>query len=344
MNSSRTNTTPLAAGAPSMTAPQLPPRLFIPMGSVRGEAPDAHPASLRDLRHIRYGTILFGIPLAVLLSSPEDALRRKIPDYDDQTILQILFMHIHIKINWPGYEHMNFTYKIYLSERGGGGVSCKGELAKEVAKAVKKFLEKAASSTFINGLHPSFVIGSDGPFTLENLSLVAVNNAYDAVYQVHLQLIDQPTMPGTIPPDHVLQTPAGVRYSPQVPTMHTGTPSAVATLGSCNAAPPQFPSLPPGVATFQQQNSSTACSQKDLLARVGLQYIQQVSRSMQMATSLAETLGGYNPALPPGMALTRQENYSTAWIPHFLAYVQSQNALRTAPNAGPSAQWTSRQP
>lgn len=99
MNSSRTNTTPLAAGAPSMTAPQLPPRLFIPMGSVRGEAPDAHPASLRDLRHIRYGTILFGIPLAVLLSSPEDALRRKIPDYDDQTILQILFMHIHIKIN-----------------------------------------------------------------------------------------------------------------------------------------------------------------------------------------------------------------------------------------------------
>lgn len=182
-------------------------------------------------------------------------------------------------------------------------------------------------------------------------------------------------MPGTIPPDHVLvrassapgarqvliptsalvrlnfqQTPAGVRYSPQVPTMHTGTPSAVATLGSCNAAPPQFPSLPPGVATFQQQNSSTACSQKDLLARVGLHFIQQVSRSMQMATSSAATLGGYNPArpqlpaLPPGTALTQQENYSTAWVPHFLAYVRSQNALRTAPNAGPSAQWTSRQP
>ena len=125
---------------------------------------------------------------------------------------------------------MDFTHRVYLSEPGAGGVSCKGELAIEVAKAYDAFLKVSMSlpthrhvvlATVLNatmtGLqqaahtplqtncqHHSLPITPNGPFTVSNLARKALHNQHDGVFVAEVELIRVPLMrwvqaPGRMP-------------------------------------------------------------------------------------------------------------------------------------------------
>ena len=55
-----------------------------------------------------------GIPMAELLSCPVDELRKKINRFDDHTILEILLMHIQIKILVSNPPGLVLSLKWYL--------------------------------------------------------------------------------------------------------------------------------------------------------------------------------------------------------------------------------------
>ncbi|KAI0744258.1 hypothetical protein C8Q80DRAFT_1185833 [Daedaleopsis nitida] len=130
-----------------------------------------------------------GIRMNELLQLPPDVLRARIPGFDDTRILEVLLTHVFIKIHWPGYERMDFTARVYLSEEGAGGVSCNGEFAIEVARCYAKFLEEAPN--FIpEGYRPQWHIRRNDPtFTLEQLVLVAINHRFDGVFQADVALV-----------------------------------------------------------------------------------------------------------------------------------------------------------
>ncbi|KAI0692737.1 hypothetical protein C8T65DRAFT_730460 [Cerioporus squamosus] len=184
---------------------------------------------------------------------------------------------------WPGYEYLDFTHKIYLSERGAGGVSCKGELAIEVAKAYDAFLKQAARSAPVNG-HPSFFITPSGPFTLGNLALVAVNNVYDGVFQAYVELIHRPAMPRVTPgqvlvrvqgtpggyalcpamvPMMVPPPPVGVQYAP-LPVMHMGTRLAASAPGGNSPAAHVTRPSPQAMGLSPLEDSSKAEGEPEL--------------------------------------------------------------------------------
>ncbi|RPD54773.1 hypothetical protein L227DRAFT_342372 [Lentinus tigrinus ALCF2SS1-6] len=259
---SQTNPTPPAGGSarialvPSTAPPQS--RLIIPQ-PISPLRPGQQPPSVPELRCISFDTNGRGVPLAELLSSPAEALQQKIPDFRDTTILEILLTHIQIKVYWPGYEHLNFTHEVYLSESGAGGVSCKGELAIEAAKAYDAFFKQAAQCNSIRG-HLSFAItpAPDGPFSLGNLALVSINNVHDGVFRACVEIIRGPALecvlgrvqvsshiPGF--PTHIAQTlvlvprsRTGVRWAQMpVPTALTppapaAVPLPVATRDNCS--------------------------------------------------------------------------------------------------------------
>ncbi|RPD76763.1 hypothetical protein L226DRAFT_569021 [Lentinus tigrinus ALCF2SS1-7] len=213
---SQTNPTPPAGGSarialvPSTAPPQS--RLIIPQ-PISPLRPGQQPPSVPELRCISFDTNGRGVPLAELLSSPAEALQQKIPDFRDTTILEILLTHIQIKVYWPGYEHLNFTHEVYLSESGAGGVSCKGELAIEAAKAYDAFFKQAAQCNSIRG-HLSFAItpAPDGPFSLGNLALVSINNVHDGVFRACVEIIRGPALE--------LSNPYRADTSPGPPVSH----------------------------------------------------------------------------------------------------------------------------
>ncbi|RPD53055.1 hypothetical protein L226DRAFT_563287 [Lentinus tigrinus ALCF2SS1-7] len=129
-----------------------------------------------------------GLPMDQLLNADRAALLRIIPLYDDQKILLLGLGSIRFRILWPGYEHMNFYREIYLSMRGGGGVSCAGELAVAVADTYSGFLQQAVSWTPQGTSNRDWFLTKGSGFTLRDFGLVSVNHMGDDIFQAEVEL------------------------------------------------------------------------------------------------------------------------------------------------------------
>ena len=112
-STSRTTSSVSLDGTRAVPDPALP-RLLIPLNRCQDfvEEEEYIFSSRCDdarLQQMRFGTDTCGIPMSELLGSPERELREKIPDFDDQTILEIGRRYIKIKIYVRTRSHVSLS-------------------------------------------------------------------------------------------------------------------------------------------------------------------------------------------------------------------------------------------
>ncbi|KAI0779316.1 hypothetical protein C8Q74DRAFT_1258417 [Fomes fomentarius] len=204
---------------------------------------DGKPNPVPLLPQIRFAAGgLQGVSMGELLQCPKDILRTRISGFEDQRILEVLFSHIELKIYWPGYSNEDFTHRMYLSEQGGGGVSCHGELAIEVARGYEKFLKEAPRFMHCgHGAEPLWRITSDTGYTVDKIALLAVNHRFDNIFQADVQLIRWTPVPvmsplhmhgfTALPPSPCVQAPQTMLQVPpatfQAPPATLQTPVTI---------------------------------------------------------------------------------------------------------------------